>query len=47
MAGVDMSGRPCEKCESCNINCSAGFDIRNKILDISRLKDVPGEFMTS
>jgi predicted aldo/keto reductase-like oxidoreductase len=47
MAGVDMSVHPCEKCESCNINCSAGFDIRNKILDISRLKDVPGEFMTT
>jgi uncharacterized protein len=45
MAGVELSGRPCEKCESCNVNCTAGFNIKGKILDISRLKDVPKDFM--
>jgi len=45
ISGVDISGRPCEKCSVCNINCTAGFDIRKKILDISRLKDVPAEFV--
>jgi predicted aldo/keto reductase-like oxidoreductase len=45
LAGVDISGRPCEKCTVCNINCIAGFDIRNKILDISRLKDVPEDLI--
>jgi uncharacterized protein len=44
---VDISGKPCEKCTVCNINCTAGFDIRNKILDIARLKDVPGDFILS
>jgi uncharacterized protein len=42
---VDISGRPCEKCNSCNVNCTAGFDIKNKILDISRLKDVPRDLI--
>lgn len=45
LAAVDVSGRPCEKCDECNINCTAGFDIKNKILDISRLKDVPFDFV--
>lgn len=45
LAGVDISGRPCKKCTVCNINCTAGFDIRNKILDISRLKDVPEDLI--
>jgi predicted aldo/keto reductase-like oxidoreductase len=45
LADVDISGRPCENCTSCNINCTSGFDIRKKILDISRLKDVPHDFI--
>jgi predicted aldo/keto reductase-like oxidoreductase len=47
LAGVDISGRPCEKCTACNINCTAGFDIKDKILDISWLKDVPQDFIIS
>lgn len=45
MAAVDIQDNPCGKCTSCNINCTAGFDIKNKILDISRLKDVPADFI--
>ena len=45
LADVDISGRPCENCTSCNINCTSGFDIRKKILDISRLKDVSQDFI--
>jgi uncharacterized protein len=42
---VDISGRPCTKCNSCSVNCTAGFDIKNKILDISRLKVVPRDLI--
>jgi predicted aldo/keto reductase-like oxidoreductase len=45
MATVDLSGKPCEKCESCSVNCSSGFDVKNKIMDIARLKDVPKDFL--
>jgi predicted aldo/keto reductase-like oxidoreductase len=45
LAGVELSGKPCEKCSTCNVNCTAGFDIKNKILDIERLKDVPSDFV--
>ena len=42
---VDLSRRPCEKCDTCSVTCASGFDIRDRILDIARLKDVPEEFL--
>jgi len=47
LAGVNISARPCEKCSACNIRCTEGFDIRKKILDISRLIDVPRDFIVA
>jgi predicted aldo/keto reductase-like oxidoreductase len=45
LSGVELSGNPCEKCKTCNVNCTANFDIKNKIIDIARLKDVPRDFV--
>ncbi len=45
LADIDLSGKPCEQCETCTVNCSARFDIKNKILDIARLKDIPEDFI--
>ncbi len=45
LASIDLSEKPCEKCESCSVNCSSGFDVRNKIMDIARLQGVPKEFL--
>ena len=47
LAGVEFQGNPCGKCSSCNINCSAGFNVKDKILDIARLKNVPSDFFQS
>lgn len=35
----------CKDCDSCNVTCAAGFDVRKKILDIERLRNVPVEFL--
>ena len=35
---------PCSKCNDCTVNCQMGFDIRTKILDIARIKDIPEDF---
>lgn len=40
-----LSGSPCENCEACRVNCTTGFDVKDKIQDIARLKDVPREFL--
>jgi len=37
---------PCKNCTSqCPVKCSRDFDIKRKIADISRLSDVPAEFL--
>lgn len=42
--GIDTN--PCKDCAECNVECTRSFDIRNKIADISRLGNVPVEFLT-
>jgi len=32
---------PCTGCDVCTAECVKGFDLRNKITDIARLKNVP------
>jgi len=37
---------PCKGCTShCTVRCSRNFDVKSKIADISRLSDVPAEFL--
>jgi predicted aldo/keto reductase-like oxidoreductase len=42
-----VSGLSCADCSVCNIKCKAGFNIREKVSDISRLLEVPKEFLRS
>ena len=42
---VDISGKPCERCDTCSVACTSGFDIKDRVLDIVRLKDVPLDFI--
>jgi predicted aldo/keto reductase-like oxidoreductase len=38
---------PCKNCPgACSVKCSRNFDVREKITDISRLMDVPPDFLT-
>ena len=38
---------PCKNCTgACSVKCSRNFDIKQKIADISRLADVPADFLT-
>jgi predicted aldo/keto reductase-like oxidoreductase len=42
---VDISGKPCDKCGVCNVTCASGFDVKDRVQDILRLKDVPWDFI--
>jgi predicted aldo/keto reductase-like oxidoreductase len=42
---VDLKGNPCDSCGLCSVNCVAGFNVKERIQDIARLKDVPREFL--
>ena len=41
---MDVSEIPCELCDTCTVKCPAGFEVRDRVLDIARIKNVPEEF---
>jgi len=42
---AQLSAYPCSHCDSCQIECTMGFDIKDKVQDIARIRHVPGEFL--
>jgi predicted aldo/keto reductase-like oxidoreductase len=45
LQAMDLSTLPCNNCNTCNVQCTMGFDVRNKIMDIARIKQVPQDFL--
>jgi predicted aldo/keto reductase-like oxidoreductase len=45
---VDMVNNAslCDNCDSCRVDCKVGFDVKQKIQDIARLKEVPQDFLS-
>jgi hypothetical protein len=46
LESVAISGRSCSQCEVCSVTCASGFDVKDRVQDIVRLKDVPPEFLS-
>ncbi len=46
MDTLEIDGDACAKCHPCNVTCSQGFNIAEKIRDIDRIRMVPREFLT-
>jgi len=42
---VDLSKLSCSDCATCKVDCSMGFDVKEKVQDILRIKEVPQEFL--
>lgn len=42
---MNLKNIPCKECTTCPVKCPMDFDIKNKILAIARLKDVPRDFL--
>jgi uncharacterized protein len=40
-----LDGKPCDACDVCGVRCTAGFDVKDRVQDIARLKDVPVDFL--
>jgi predicted aldo/keto reductase-like oxidoreductase len=47
LCSSNLNDRLCQECTECKVICRMGFDIRTKIMDIARLKDVPEDFIRS
>ncbi len=45
MAEIGISGDPCSGCDTCSVNCSRNFRVMDKITDVSRLTNVPSDFL--
>jgi uncharacterized protein len=45
LADTGISGNPCDQCPVCKVKCISGFDVKSKISDITRLRDVPLDFV--
>ncbi|MDP4223420.1 MAG: aldo/keto reductase [Bacteroidota bacterium] len=45
LADSGIRNNPCGNCPECSVKCTAGFDVRKKIYDISRLRSVPEDFL--
>jgi len=44
VGSLDVAENPCGSCASCSAVCVKGFDIADRVKDISRLRAVPGDF---
>ena len=42
---LDLSNLACNRCTTCHVQCTMEFDVRNKVIDIARIKHVPKEFL--
>jgi predicted aldo/keto reductase-like oxidoreductase len=45
LGDLGTGSSPCSDCETCNVKCSSNFNIKEKISDISRLVNVPADFI--
>ena len=44
VSSLDVPENPCGSCASCSAVCAKGFDVADRVTDISRLRAVPGDF---
>jgi len=43
---LGISGNPCDGCSSCGAQCVKGFDVAERIADVSRVSSIPTEFLS-
>lgn len=45
LSELGTTADPCKDCNACSVNCTKAFNVREKISDISRLVNVPVDFL--
>jgi predicted aldo/keto reductase-like oxidoreductase len=43
---LGISGNPCDGCSSCGAQCVKGFNVAERIADVSRVSSIPAEFLS-
>ncbi|MCI4445946.1 MAG: aldo/keto reductase [Candidatus Aminicenantes bacterium] len=44
VSSINLPDNPCAGCDECVVSCAFKFDVRERIMDINRLKAVPADF---
>jgi uncharacterized protein len=42
---LGLPDSPCDECDECPVRCAKGFNVRQRVRDIVRLREVPREFL--
>lgn len=42
---ASMERLPCIDCTQCNVNCPMGFNVREKVMDIERVREIPADLI--
>jgi hypothetical protein len=45
LGDLGTGSSPCSNCQSCRVQCTNKFNVKEKITDISRLVNVPADFI--
>jgi predicted aldo/keto reductase-like oxidoreductase len=45
LSDLKTGDNPCNECDTCTVNCVKNFKVKEKIADISRIVNVPAEFI--
>ena len=45
LADIGDGANPCGDCNDCTVQCTMNFNVRDKIADISRIADIPGDLL--
>ncbi len=45
LANENLGNIPCTECETCGVKCISGFNIKEKIMSVSRVRDIPEDML--
>ena len=45
LSSAGLQELPCDKCEECNVDCKAGFDVKAKLQRIYEIQNIPDTFL--
>jgi len=44
VSSLNLPDNPCAECDDCSVSCAFKFDVRDRMVDVNRLKNVPADF---
>lgn len=45
LSALHMKSVPCSTCDTCSVRCAQGFDIKDRVTDVARLRNVPADLL--